>query len=150
MSDCDNTFEVGYGKPPKQTRFVKGRSGNPRGRPKGAKNLATIFVEVCQERITVHSKDRPVRMTKLEAIMRQLLNKAASGDLKAIRDVLFYDKCFAEREREAQREAQPVPTDNENDKLTAASIVRRILQSESPETGPSSPGATLPGQEGLE
>jgi hypothetical protein len=34
------TYEVGYGKPPKQTQFQAGRSGHPEGRPKGARNKA--------------------------------------------------------------------------------------------------------------
>ncbi len=38
--DNEADYEVGYGKPPRHTRFKKGRSGNPRGRPNGSKNLS--------------------------------------------------------------------------------------------------------------
>ena len=37
--------DVGYGKPPKNTRFTKGVSGNPHGRPKGSRNVAAVFAK---------------------------------------------------------------------------------------------------------
>lgn len=44
-------YDVGYGKPPMVRRFKE--SGNPDGRPKGAKNRATIVREVALERHTI-------------------------------------------------------------------------------------------------
>jgi hypothetical protein len=82
----DHDEEVGYGKPPKKTRFKKGQSGNPKGRPKGAKNLATIVADVCQERVRVKGENgRTYYLVMMEAIMKQLTNQAARGDMKATR-----------------------------------------------------------------
>ena len=53
----DHDEDVGYGKPTKKTRFKKGQSGNPKGRPKGAKNLASIVAQVCRERVRVKGEN---------------------------------------------------------------------------------------------
>lgn len=84
----DDDYDVGYGKPPKQTRFEKGRSGNPKGRLKGVKTLAVALKEALAERVTVTENGRRRKITKLEAITTQLVNKAATADLTATRLLL--------------------------------------------------------------
>jgi|ERR1044071_6352300 len=81
-------YEVGYGRPPKHTRFKKGRSGNPRGRPSGAKNLATLFSEALDEKVTVTEHGRRRKISKREAVVAQLVNKSAQADLKATQILL--------------------------------------------------------------
>ena len=49
VSDNQRDYEVGYGKPPRHTRFEPGRSGNPRGRPSRSKNLSTLLSEALSE-----------------------------------------------------------------------------------------------------
>lgn len=88
MTTEDNTYLVGYGKPPVHTRFAKGRSGNPKGRPRGAKNMATLIEEALNERVTVKENGRTRRITKKAAAFKQAVNKAAAGDLKALRFVV--------------------------------------------------------------
>lgn len=76
-------YRVGKGKPPLETRFSKGWKGGP-GRPKGAKNRATLLAEALDTpvSITVHGKRR--RMTARELGYQQLSRKVAKGEIKAI------------------------------------------------------------------
>ena len=77
-------FEVGFGKPPRSTRFKPGQSGNPNGRPRGAKNFAVAIEQELVTRVTVTENGRRRRISKREVIAKHLVNKAAGGDLKAI------------------------------------------------------------------
>jgi hypothetical protein len=81
-------YEVGYGKPPLHTRFQKGQSGNPKGRPRGRKNLSSLLNEVLNGWVIVVENGRRKRITKREAIITQLVNKSAAADLKATQIVL--------------------------------------------------------------
>jgi hypothetical protein len=65
-------YEVGHGKPPKSTQFKKGQSGNPKGRPKGSKNFATVYHKVGREFVTVKENGRTRRLTKQEALLVDL------------------------------------------------------------------------------
>lgn len=73
-------YEVGYGRPPLHSRFKKGRSGNPRGRPKGKKNLGTALHQELQRFVRITENGRRKQVTKFDAIVKQLVNKAATGD----------------------------------------------------------------------
>jgi hypothetical protein len=74
---------VGYGNPPEHTRFKKGQSGNPHGRPKGTLNMATVLERTLRERVVINENGKRKTITKLEAAIKQLSNRAASGELKA-------------------------------------------------------------------
>src|SRR5437660_6621326 len=76
--------EVGYRSPPKHRQYKKGASGNPKGRSKGTPNLATVLERTLRERVIINENGQRRTVTKLEAAMKQLVNKAASGDLRAV------------------------------------------------------------------
>jgi hypothetical protein len=81
-------YDVGYGKTPPQTRFKKGQSGNPRGRPKTVKNVdAKIAIEL-NRFMTVNQDGNRSAITKREAIILQLFKKAIQGDPRALEIVL--------------------------------------------------------------
>lgn len=82
--------EVGYGKPPKKNQFKKGQSGNPKGRPKKTRNLSTLMEEELNVKITVKEGSKTVTMSKHAAIVKQLVNKALKGDLRASKAVFDY------------------------------------------------------------
>ena len=79
------TNVVGYGKPPENTRFKKGVSGNPKGRPRGRLNVATVFMKTLRERVVINENGQRRKVSKLEAAVKQLVNKAASGDQRSMR-----------------------------------------------------------------
>lgn len=81
-------YDVGYGKPPAHSRFQRGQSGNPKGRPKGALNVVTVLNRTLSEKVVVveHGKRRSI--TKLEAAFKQLVNKAAQGDARSLQQLL--------------------------------------------------------------
>jgi hypothetical protein len=87
-SDKQRDYEVGYGKPPRHTRFKPGRSGNPRGRPSGSKNLATVLSEALIEPVIVAENGRRRKITKRQAIITQLVNRSAKSDLRATKILL--------------------------------------------------------------
>src|SRR5271157_5647039 len=81
-------YEIGRGKPPRHAGFQKGRSGNPKGRPKGSKNLGTLLNQALDEKVGVTEDGRRRRVTKRELVIKQLVNKSASADLRAIKQLI--------------------------------------------------------------
>lgn len=76
---------VGYGRPPEHTRFKPGQSGNPKGRPRGSVNMATMLGRILREKVGTIENGKRKTISKFEAALKQLTNKAASGDLSALR-----------------------------------------------------------------
>ena len=79
----DDENVVGYGRPPRHTRFQPGRSGNPKGRPKGSKNFNTLFSEELALPVTLTENGKRRRMPKTRALVKQTINKALSNDPKS-------------------------------------------------------------------
>jgi len=102
-SDNQRDYQVGYGKPPLHSRFKRGQSGNPRGRPPGAKNLTSLLTEALNEPVVIAEDGGRRKISKREAIVKQLVNKSAKGDWRAVKlllDILQAIDGRAERQTE--------------------------------------------------
>jgi hypothetical protein len=135
---ADEEYEVGFGKPPKSTQFAKGKSGNPNGRPKGSKNLATLFRKIGQEQVTVTEGGRTRTMNKSHAVMVQLTNKAVSGERWAIRTYLETDRIYSlsETPEEIPRELTQRNKEVMNGFIKRMKQLSKAVQDESLPTSP--------------
>lgn len=81
------TGKTGYGRPPRATQFQKGRSGNPRGRPRG-RDISIPYDIVLGQMVTIREDGRERRVTAAEAFLLQLTQKGLAGDSAAARVLL--------------------------------------------------------------
>ena len=79
---------VGYGRPPQHSRFRPGQSGNPRGRPKGKRNMASLLSDVLIQPVTITANGKRKRVSSETAMLLRLRERALGGDLKAVQMLL--------------------------------------------------------------
>ena len=112
---------MGKGRPPLSTRFRPGQSGNPSGRSKRARDLVAIVARAFGEKVEVKGNGRRRRITKLEASVKQLVNRAAGGDQRATQFV------FALLHNDPGGRAAEAPERlGEADAFVVAELVRRL------------------------
>lgn len=118
-----NYAAVGYRSPPEHYRFKKGVSGNPRGRPKGTLNMATVLERTLREKMVITENGRRKNVTKLEAAMKQLIDQATSGELKALQLLSALVRSAEERQVE-----EPVANSalDEVDQRVVLGIIKRF------------------------
>jgi len=76
-------YEVGYRRPPKKSQFKQGQSGNPKGRPKGARNEATILNNIFNRQIEMREGGRVRKVSVLEAMLLKFTEDALKGNPKS-------------------------------------------------------------------
>jgi hypothetical protein len=113
----DNDYEIGYGKPPKRTQFQRGVSGNPRGRPRGSKNvrpalredqLTKLIFQEANRKVTIREDGRTRKITMAKAILRALAAKAAQGNRP--HQKLFLDLYSQSEASERERDGRALDT----------------------------------------
>jgi hypothetical protein len=88
VSAAPDDEPIGYKRPPRKHQFQPGRSGNPRGRPKGAKGLRQILQGEFSQRMQIMEGDKPLKVSKLQLIVKRELEKAMAGNQRAIEHVI--------------------------------------------------------------
>lgn len=118
-------YEIGYGRPPQSTRFKKGKSGNPAGRPRGKRpDLLIDLQKELSSRVQINEQGRRITITKGELLVRTLVASAIKGDAKARRDLFDMINTIGGQE--------PPGPDNDNadggapeDAAILAALIRR-------------------------
>jgi hypothetical protein len=79
-----SNYEVGWGRPPKHTRFQPGQSGNPKGRKRGSKNITAFLATELEGKVEVRQNGKVRLLTVAQAIVKRIIADALSGNFKAI------------------------------------------------------------------
>lgn len=81
-------YKVGYGKPPKQSQFQPGQSGNPKGRPKQKRTLTAKIEHELKKSIVITENGRSTKVSKGDALVKTLVARALKGDVRSVQLVI--------------------------------------------------------------
>ena len=77
-------YEIGYKRPPKVSQFKKGRSGNPKGRPKGSNNFVTLLEQELGQSIVVNENGKKKTVSRMQAMVKRMVSGALQGETRAL------------------------------------------------------------------
>ena len=104
MHTNNHSDSVGYKQPPKDRQFQPGTSGNPGGRPRGARNFRTELREELRETISIREGNRDISIFKQRALIKRLVASAIEGDARSIATLMsFCARAFGEDNDDQQQ-----------------------------------------------
>lgn len=87
-------YEIGYKKPPRDTRFRPGQSGNPRGRPRRSRNFANMLEEALHQKVRITKGSDTSRVSAYEAMAYKLVEDALKGGPREVAKLLSFVDQF--------------------------------------------------------
>lgn len=129
----DRSYEVGYGKPPKHSRFKPGQSGNPKGRKPGSRNVMTLLAETLFDTVKVRENGKVRRVPAIQACLLNLRNQAIKGDPKALDRFIRLASLYHSAQPETSSATTPQAVDRASD-LALLQELQRMLR-EDPSNG---------------
>ena len=124
-------YEVGYGKPPVQTRFQPGQSGNPRGRPKRVPTLPELVQREAKRRIVILEDGEHRKVTKIDALAKRLFQEALKGNARSTQQVIQLLAISAATKEAASESRQ---AQNETDQALLKGLFERLQEVKPPGT----------------
>lgn len=113
-NNTSDSYEVGYGKPPRSTQFRKGVSGNPKGRPKKTLDFDHELIKESESFLTINENGRRRRISKHRAAIIQVINKAIGGNMPALRTYLNHYQRALEKVAVAEASQSSLPRKYDN------------------------------------
>jgi hypothetical protein len=125
-------YKVGYRKPPIEHRFKQGKSANPKGRKKGARNRKVVVGDILHELVSVREGGGEIKqMSALEAVMKKLLSQALGGDSKAALAIIAFAQKVGALAPDQER---PVDNLSESDQAILTDAMKRMGASTADQT----------------
>jgi hypothetical protein len=106
-------YVVGYRRPPKASQFMAGKSGNPKGRPKGSRPVGAVLQDIIQQKIAVTENGKTRRIPALEVMLRRLVNDAMRSDPRAMKLLLALIDRYSDSPETALRPGDVLAEDQE-------------------------------------
>ncbi|MDH5528421.1 MAG: DUF5681 domain-containing protein [Paracoccaceae bacterium] len=103
---------VGFGVPPQFSQFKPGQSGNPGGRPKGAKSLKSVLQGELAQEINLSEQGVPSKVTKMEALAKRLVGDALSGKARPLTELLRQINLHLPDSEGAEKQDLPASEDD--------------------------------------
>lgn len=128
VADDREDLSVGYRRPPQHSRFRKGQSGNPGGRPSGASSgrAQALARKELFRRVQIREGDKVKWMSALQAVLRSVVTSAAKGSTSAQRHVvdlaLMMERATGAAGPAQQASTAPALSDNEVARRIAAAL----------------------------
>jgi hypothetical protein len=106
-------YVVGYRRPPEATRFTAGKSGNPKGRPKGSRTVGAVLQDIIRQKVAVTENGKTRRIPAIEVMFRRLANDAMRSDPRAMKFLLSLVDRYADSPETALKLGEVLAEDRE-------------------------------------